>query len=249
MGLPARALRRAAAVPVAACLLLGAVACSGSSGSDDAKGAQDGDGQTTKAAPAAPPGKYKLLPEPCGAVSQSTLDQILPGAASGPDSNSSPPSPDPSASPGQPPKKAGKPTLTFDTDRRTGCDWSVKRNTSVRSLHVDFERVVSYDNKVSDEQEAADDFLQTASKAEGPGDGTTHVVDGIGDEAFAQESAVTGTSKPHREVTLVFRNANVMTTVTYQVRPQGTGSLPSSETVQSAVRLVSGDLVKRLSEQ
>jgi hypothetical protein len=237
---------------VAAGLLLGAVACSGSSNQEDAR-SPGLPGVSSRAASAAPPGKYRLLPEPCGSVTQATLDKILPGAASGSEQDararareSASASPDSTAATGSA-GQGGKATLTFDTDRRAGCEWDVKGSTWTRRLHVDFERVVSYDAQVSDEQQARDDYLDSVFKAEKSGN-TTHAVEGIGDDAFTSEKTAPG-GKPHRKITLVFRKDNVMVTVEYGDWPHKGTAAQSSAAVQAAARLVAQDLVKRLAQE
>lgn len=242
---------RAAAVAAAgAALLLGAVACTGSSDQDDAGHAPGSAGAANNTAASAPPGKYRLLPEPCGSVTQQTLDKVAPGAASGTEQDvaaEADASKSPESSAKSAPRHGGKASLTFDTDRRSGCEWSIKAAAWTRYLHVDFERVVSYDNQVSDEHQAEDEYLQTATKAEQSG-AATHSVDGVGDDAFATE-ATSGGSRPHRSVTLVFRKDNVMVTVDYRDWPQGGRPLPGDTVMQSRARLVAGDLDQKLAQE
>ena len=88
-----------------AALLAGCTSGSGSGGSTD--NSNPGDAGT--ATVAAQPGKYRTLPEPCGAVSHDTLDTLLPGIAQLTDRTQR--------------EKAydGDATLTYDTDRKAGC--------------------------------------------------------------------------------------------------------------------------------
>lgn len=146
---------------LAAVLAGGAVACSGSAQQD---GANDGDtaGDTAATAQAAPPGKYHTLPEPCGAVAEETLSGLFPGvdpkdANSGTDDGTA------SAGPADAPY-GGEPDLTYDTDRHVGCTWQHNTSLGSRRLSVDFERVVSYDTTVSDDQEAEQLFAKRADK-------------------------------------------------------------------------------------
>ena len=95
--------RRKVYVPGAAALLVALLAgCTGGSGHDDGGDGKSGDtgGSTT----AAEPGRYRTLPEPCGAVDSSTLDAMLPGIEEIEDANQR--------------EKAyeGSPTVTYDTD-------------------------------------------------------------------------------------------------------------------------------------
>jgi hypothetical protein len=94
-----------------------------------------------------PPGKYQTLPQPCAAVDQDSLQQLVPGAAD----------------------YAGTEALTYDTDRRVGCSWRGRASDgTTRSLSVDLVRVVSYDPRVSDEVQAEMDFDQQATAAQIP---------------------------------------------------------------------------------
>ena len=133
-----------------AALLAGCTSGSGSGGSTD--NSNPGDAGT--ATVAAQPGKYRTLPEPCGAVSHDTLDTLLPGIAQLTDRTQR--------------EKAydGDATLTYDTDRKVGCRWKVESTAATDHLFVDFERVVSYDNSVSDDSQAEKIF---AGKQTGAG--------------------------------------------------------------------------------
>ncbi|GAB2983009.1 hypothetical protein GCM10023080_056470 [Streptomyces pseudoechinosporeus] len=115
--------------------------CTGSDGGEEpADSKRDGSGTT---ASAAEPGRYRTLPEPCGAVERGTLDSLLPGLKQVTD--------------GEQREKAyaGTPTLTYDTDRKVGCRWTVEATSATDRLWVDFERVTSYDNALSDDSRAS----------------------------------------------------------------------------------------------
>jgi hypothetical protein len=139
--------------------LLAALLVGCTSGSDD-KGSTDdanpGDAGTATAV--AQPGKYRTLPEPCGAVSHGTLDSLLPGIKQMTDEEQR--------------DKAyqGEATLTYDTDRKVGCRWKADSTDATDHLLVDFERVVSYDNAVSDDSQAERLFagMQTAADLPAP---------------------------------------------------------------------------------
>ncbi|MBK3554584.1 DUF3558 domain-containing protein, partial [Streptomyces sp. MBT61] len=105
------------------------------------------------APPSAPPGKYLTLPAPCRAVPRSTLKDLLPGAAE---------------LPGDQQDKVfrGSAAVTYDTDRKVGCSWKSDAPSATRSLSVDFERVVSYDPAVSDD-DRADTVYAKKEKAAG----------------------------------------------------------------------------------
>ncbi|MFE3038324.1 DUF3558 domain-containing protein [Streptomyces canus] len=149
-------MQRKAYVPGVAALLAALLAgCTGSSG-DDGTTDDANPGQAGTASVAAQPGKYRTLPEACGAVGQSTLDTLLPGIQQIAD-------PDQRAKAYQ-----GDATLTYDTDRKVGCRWKVEASDATEYLSIDFERVVSYDNAVSDDTQAQQLFAQAQEKADLP---------------------------------------------------------------------------------
>ncbi|MGW1224391.1 DUF3558 domain-containing protein [Streptomyces sp. NPDC001478] len=126
----------------------------------------EGDASTTDSKPgtlaasAAPPGRYRTLPEPCRALSLSTLKDLLPGAAQLPEAQ-------------QEKVYEGTPAGTFDTDRRVGCAWKSDAAEGSRSLSVDFERVVSYDPAVSDDDRAREVYAKKEAAADLPASGLT----------------------------------------------------------------------------
>ncbi|MFF0382967.1 DUF3558 domain-containing protein [Streptomyces sp. NPDC004286] len=127
---------------------------SGSGGGTPTDDANPGDSATTE--PAAQPGRYRTLPEPCGAIGEDTLGTMLPGIQQLTD-------------PDQRDKAyRGVPALTYDTDRKVGCRWKVESTLATDRLAVDFERVVSYDNAVSDDAQAQKLFQDMAKAADLP---------------------------------------------------------------------------------
>lgn len=152
----------------------------------------EGDASTTDSKPgtlaasAAPPGKYRTLPEPCRALSPSTLKDLLPGAAQLPEAQ-------------QEKVYEGTPAGTFDTDRRVGCAWKSDAPEGSRSLSVDFERVVSYDPAVSDDDRAREVYAKKESAADLPASGlTADSGNGGGD---AKDGAKDGAASPGPGVT------------------------------------------------
>ncbi|MBV1947594.1 DUF3558 domain-containing protein [Streptomyces sp. BV129] len=127
---------------------------SGSGGTTPTDDANPGDAASATAA--AQPGRYRTLPEPCGAVGNDTLGAMLPGIQQLTD-------------PDQRDKAyRGVPALTYDTDRKVGCRWKVESTLATDRLSVDFERVVSYDNAVSDDTQAQKLFQGMAEAADLP---------------------------------------------------------------------------------
>ncbi|MFF3420567.1 DUF3558 domain-containing protein [Streptomyces sp. NPDC002698] len=149
-------MQRKAYVSGAAVLLAAVLAgCTGGSGvGSSAPDSKGGDTGTTAAV--AQPGKYRTLPEACGAADRDTLDALLPGIQETTDETQ------------QEKAYAGEATLTYDTDRRDGCDWKVASAAATDHLFVDFERVVSYDNTVSDESKAEELYAARQTAADLP---------------------------------------------------------------------------------
>ncbi|MFI0934948.1 DUF3558 domain-containing protein [Streptomyces sp. NPDC021019] len=137
-------------VPGVALLAALAVGCSAGSDSN-ANGADSKAGSPTVTP--APPGKYETLPAPCRAVPRGMLKDLLPGAAE---------------LPGDQQEKVfrGSASVTYDTDRKVGCSWKSDAPNATRSLSIDFERVVSYDPAVSDD-DRADTVYAKKEKAAG----------------------------------------------------------------------------------
>ncbi|MFJ8787486.1 DUF3558 domain-containing protein [Streptomyces sp. NPDC102476] len=176
-------MQRKAYVPGVAALLAALLAgCTGSSGGDGTTDDTNPDVAGT-ASPAAQPGKYRTLPEACGVVGQSTLDALLPGIQQIADEDQR--------------TKAyeGKATLTYDTDRKVGCRWKVEATDATEYLSVDFERVVSYDNAVSDDSQAEQLFAQTVEKADLPVAATSSAVSDV-EESGAVDPTASTTATP-----------------------------------------------------
>ncbi|MEU5084976.1 MULTISPECIES: hypothetical protein [Streptomyces] len=147
--------RKAYATGTAA--LLAALLAGCTSGSGDAGPTDDANpGDTGRPTAAAQPGKYRTLPEPCGAVGHDALDTLLPGIQRITD-------------PVQRDRAyQGEAALTYDTDRKVGCRWKVDSADVTDRLSVDFERVVSYDNTVSDDDQAQRLFQEKQAAADLP---------------------------------------------------------------------------------
>ncbi|MFF3391412.1 DUF3558 domain-containing protein [Streptomyces sp. NPDC002669] len=136
-------------VPGAALLAALVVGCSADTGTGGSA-ADSKPGEATEAVAA--PGKYRTLPEPCRAVAPSTLKDLLPGSAELSEEQQ---------------KKVyeGTATVTYDTDRRVGCRWKSEDHSSSRTLFIDFERVVSYDPTVSDDDRADEVYTKKVTAA------------------------------------------------------------------------------------
>ncbi|TXS56313.1 DUF3558 domain-containing protein [Streptomyces sp. t39] len=129
---------------LAAVLGAGAAGCTADGGTDD----RAADPKAGKApTPVAAPGKYRTLLEPCGAVDSASLKDLLPGLAT-------------LAPEQQRQAFQGTPAVTYNTDRRAACNWKGQAPDASHQLRVEFERVVSYDPAVSDEDRAQEVFAK-----------------------------------------------------------------------------------------
>lgn len=129
-----------------------AAGCSSDTGTGDSA---DDSKPGAVASSTAPPGRYSSLPEACTAIPLATLKDLLPGTAELPEAQ-------------QEKVYEGSATVTYDTDRRVGCRWKSDAPEGVRSVHVDFERVVSYDTSVSDDDRAREVYAKKEEEADLP---------------------------------------------------------------------------------
>ncbi|KDN76360.1 hypothetical protein DF19_16595 [Streptomyces olindensis] len=149
-------MQRKAYVPGIAALLAALLAgCTGGSG-DGGTTDDSNPGDAGTASAAAEPGRYRTLPEPCTAVGHGTLDELLPGIRQITDADQ------------RETAYEGEATLTYDTDRKVGCRWKVDSRDATDHLLIDFERVVSYDNAVSDDSQAEQLFAEKEAAAHLP---------------------------------------------------------------------------------
>ncbi|MET7637101.1 hypothetical protein [Streptomyces sp. NPDC005438] len=251
-------------------LALGVSGCTG--GSSEGSTGDTKPGEPKESSSAAPPGKYRTLPEPCGAVGAGTLEEMLPGTSVAPDGGG------PSGA--SPSPYEGEATVTYDTDRRVGCRWQSETRLSTRHLKVSFERVVSYDKEVSDDERAEELFNEQASAARislpkkdnatgDPADKqlppkrptpertgadssddpdaqdpelAPRALTDVGDAAYLDDQLVTGDSGVHRDVTVVFRTANVLVTIEFDRWVTDKRNVPDSEPLQRHSRRLASQL-------
>ncbi|MFM9699010.1 DUF3558 domain-containing protein [Streptomyces europaeiscabiei] len=134
-------MQRKAYVPGVAVLLAALLAAC--TGSDDSSSTDDPrPGEATASATVAQPGRYDTLPEPCGSIDHDTLDTLLPGIRQLPGAAQ------------REQAYEGEATQTYDTDAKAGCRWKVESADATHYVFVDFERVVSWTNAVSDDSKA-----------------------------------------------------------------------------------------------
>ncbi|MFG2382402.1 DUF3558 domain-containing protein [Streptomyces avermitilis] len=177
-------MQRKAYVPGAAVLLAALLAaCTGGSGSDsppdDPKPGDAGPSTT-----AAQPGKYRTLSDACSAVSQGTLDSLLPGLKQLTDQEQ------------RDRAYQGEATLTYDNDRRSGCRWKAESTDSTDHLLLDFERVVSYDNAVSDDTRAQKVFAAKQTDANLPEPSTSGAASEGSESSTSTSTSPSGSASP-----------------------------------------------------
>jgi hypothetical protein len=143
--------QRRVLVPAVALLSALVAGCSGGSGTDSSA-TDSKPGETTAAAA---PGKYRTLPEACGAADRGVLQRMFPAVAKLPKEQ-------------QDKVFEGNAVVTYDTDRRVGCRWKADAADASHQLSVDFERVVSYNAAVSDEDRAKQVYGEKESAADLP---------------------------------------------------------------------------------
>jgi hypothetical protein len=130
----------------------------------------------------AQPGRYRTLPEPCGAVGKGTLDRMLPGLKQIADTRK------------REAAYEGTSTLTYDLDRQVGCRWQAESKDATGSLSLDFERVVSYEPEVSDDDKAGEIFtgLREDAGVPAPGAGASTGPDGSPSASASKKDAEKG---------------------------------------------------------
>ncbi|MEU5635758.1 DUF3558 domain-containing protein [Streptomyces rishiriensis] len=221
-------MQRKAYVPGAVALLAALLAgCTG--GSDDGGSTDDSNpGQAGTASAAAQPGRYTTLPEACGVVSRSTLDALLPGVKQLPDETQ------------RETAYAGEATLTYDTDRKVGCRWKVESADATDHLLVDFERVVSYDNAVSDDNQAEALFARKVTAADLPAPAASATAG----SATGSASPSTSASPPSSAPTPLSASASASSTPSAPASASASGSASASASASSTA--TSADLQPRL---
>lgn len=150
--------RKAYTIGTAALLAAVLAGCSG--GPSQGEQADDSKPGAQNASTAeAEPGRYQTLPEPCGMVGEERLEELLPGLRKIADARK------------REAAYEGKASLTFDLDRQVGCRWQAESGDATASLVLDFERVVSYEPGVSDEDRTGELFADLRDEAGVPAPG------------------------------------------------------------------------------
>ncbi|WP_151771885.1 DUF3558 domain-containing protein [Streptomyces abyssomicinicus] len=150
--------RKAYTIGTAALLAAVLAGCSGGpSEGGQANDSKPGAADATTAE--AEPGRYRTLPEPCGAVGEGTLERMLPGLKQITDARK------------REAAYEGTSDLSYDLDRQVGCHWQAGSRDATDSLSLDFERVVSYEPEVGDDAKAGEIFTDLREEAGVPAPG------------------------------------------------------------------------------
>lgn len=273
---PQAALGGALTAAVAVAVLGTLAACTGGGGGDsgnDPKSQQYGGDATVSPAP---PGKYKTLPQPCIAVDLDTLKALVPGGtdyagtesltydtdrrvgctwqAKGPDGTTR--------------------KLTIDMERVVSYDPQVSDEVEAGSEYDKAAAVASIPPLPlpgstpttsapagsgapgsADTSGSSGSTDGTASPTGGTGDDgksgdTTDLaprrLTGVGNAAFIYDTLGSGKTKPHCDVTLVFRTANVVVSVHYGQTSPSASVQPDRAQLQDDTRKVASQLQKKV---
>ncbi|MEU3945812.1 DUF3558 domain-containing protein [Streptomyces sp. NPDC029526] len=232
-------MQRRAYVSGAAALLAALLAgCTGGSG-DGAQSDNSKPGEPGTASQAAQPGRYATLPEPCGTIGDKELEQLLPGLRQLTDEAQ------------RRKAYAGEATLTYDTDRKVGCRWKVESADATDHLMVDFERIVSYDNSVSDDSQAETLFASKRAAAQLPepsatGSGTAG--DDASEDPDASSSSPSSTSSPSSRSSSSADSSGSSGTDGSDGSSPSSSSSPSSDGTGSSAPASDADLRPRVLE-
>ncbi|MGW0933028.1 DUF3558 domain-containing protein [Streptomyces sp. NPDC002644] len=176
--------RKAFTIGTAALLAAVLAGCSG--GPSEGEQADDSKPGAQNATTAeAEPGRYQTLPEPCGVIGDERLEELLPGLRKIADARK------------REAAYEGKASLTFDLDRQVGCRWQAESRDATSSLALDFERVVSYEPGVSDEDKAGELFADLRDEAGVPAPGAGQSADASGSASASPTSSAS--AKPGKK--------------------------------------------------
>ncbi len=174
-----------------ACAAVPAVLVTGcSSGSDTAKDGQSGSAPASAAGATA--AKYTRLPDPCAAISQATVKQLVPSAKDA----------------------GGRPVTASDPNSRGGCSWTGLDGYQYRWLDDSLQRFdpVGAGSANDQARTAYQSAVQAASKTPGA---KTAQAGGIGDQATVITWDANKDNTDYHYVTVVARSANAVVAVDF----------------------------------
>ena len=167
-------------------------------------------GSAPASAAGATAAKYTRLPDPCAAISQATVKQLVPSAKDA----------------------GGRPVTASDPNSRGGCSWTGLDGYQYRWLDLAFQRFDPITGIGTAEQQASDRSQSEIEKATAAKGATTRAVTGIGDEAKLVSVKATKDDEDYRDVTLIARWSNVVLVVSYNGAGFEGSKTPSAKTVE-----------------
>lgn len=174
-----------------ACAAVPAVLVTGcSSGSAPAKDGQSGSAPTSAAT--ATGAKYTKLPDPCAAISQATVKQMVPSAKDA----------------------GGRPVTASDPNSRGGCSWTGLDGYQYRWLDDSLQRFDALGTGSADDQARAAYQLAVQAASKTPGAKAARA-GGIGDQATVVTWDANRDNTDYHYVTVVARSANAVVTVDF----------------------------------
>ena len=92
------------------------------------------------------------------------------------------------------------------------------------------------------------DDIDLAVASASPSAYLPRTLDGLGDNAYIDDVLTTRDSGVHRDITLVFRKANVLVTVEYSQWSTDNSVIPTSPDLQDGARKVAAELAHQLDQ-
>ncbi|MFD9085432.1 DUF3558 family protein [Streptomyces prasinus] len=223
-----RVLAGAAVVPA----MLIVAGCSSDSGSDDGKDKAAGSSASASASASPSPtvraAVYKDLPEACDVLSKKTLDDLVPKA------------------------KSGKESQSEDISTRAGCSWDSLANNGVdgsqfRWLSVSMLRFESDTTRGAGDElakEYYDKQVGDVQAAEGAEDTKSEPVTETGDEATAVRYDLKKKEGTFKQQTVVARVENVVLTLDYNGAGLAGDKAPSADDLMKDAKKAAKEAVK-----
>lgn len=211
----------------------------------------------------APPGKYQTLPEPCTAIDPETLKKLVPAAKDLSGNEALTYDTDRRVGCSWTGRTAAgtSDTLSVDMERVVSYDPAVSAEVQAGA---DFEQqaglaAIPPDNGSSPTTSPTSTATPTTTATDGASTGTQGTGSGgsspdllprrladVGNAAFINDVLKAHAPAPRRDVTLVFRTANVLVRITYsETSPHG-GKQPSSADMQDGAQRVADQLERKV---
>jgi hypothetical protein len=260
-------------VGVVALALLTLGACSAGSSADGS--AADSKSTTAGSTPSPlPPGKYQTLPQPCASVGLDTLKKLVPDATdyAGKESLTYDTDRRVGCSWGSTMSDGSTSSLAVDLERVVSYDPAISDEVQAETdfdqkaeaAHIPLASSSSSPTDTPSSQTASTSSPAASGTSTATGsstatpsgsdgsdaDLTPRLLSGLGDAAYIddvlKDPAADAKTGPSRDVTLVFRTANVVVTITYTQTTVAGGQPPQSAGLQEGAQSVAGQLESRI---